>query len=77
MKMDEEILSAEFEMIISQLREKPKNIYDGIYIFLKSLVFILKFLVFAIQPLAIPIFSLSLLALIGIIIHTVIYKMFS
>ncbi|ENG6259373.1 hypothetical protein ACQ26G_004419 [Yersinia enterocolitica] len=76
MKTDEEILSAEFEMIISQLREKPKNIYDGIFIFLKSLEFILKFLTFAIQSIAIPIFTLSLLAFVGIILHTIVYNIF-
>lgn len=76
MKTDEKILSAEFEMIISQLREKPKNIYDGIFIFLKSLEFILKFLTFALQSIAIPIFTLSLLAFVGIILHTIVYKIF-
>ncbi|HDL7800455.1 TPA: hypothetical protein PXP53_003454 [Yersinia enterocolitica] len=77
MKTDEEILSTEFEMIISQLREKPKSIYNGIYIFLKSLEFILRFLAFTLQHIAIPIFTLSLLAFVGIILHTVVYKLFS
>ncbi|EKN4770590.1 hypothetical protein ACVSUC_04430 [Yersinia enterocolitica] len=76
MKTDEEILSAEFETIISQLREKPKSIYNRIFIFLKSLEFILKFLAFALQSIAIPIFTLSLLAFVGIILHTIVYKIF-
>ncbi|UXD29223.1 hypothetical protein [Yersinia enterocolitica] len=74
MKTDEEILSSEFEMIILRLREKPKSIYDGIVIFLKSIEFILKFLAFAIQPIAIPIFALSLLAFAGIFFHFIVYK---
>ncbi|MGE4879044.1 hypothetical protein [Yersinia enterocolitica] len=74
MKTDEEILSSEFEMIILRLREKPKSIYDGIVILLKSIEFILKFLAFAIQPIAIPIFALSLLAFAGIIFHFIVYK---
>ncbi|ELI7981139.1 hypothetical protein RSE90_003605, partial [Yersinia enterocolitica] len=69
MKTDEEILSTEFEMIISRLREKPKSIYVGIVIFLKAIEFIFKFLAFAIQPIATPIFALSLLAFAGIIFH--------
>lgn len=74
MKTDEEILSSEFEMIILRLREKPKSIYGGIVIFLKAIEFIFKFLTFAIQPIAIPIFALSLLAFAGIIFHFIVSK---
>lgn len=74
MKTDEKILSSEFEMIILRLREKPKSIYDGIVIFLKSIEFILKFLAFAIQPIAIPIFLLSLLTFVGIASYIFIYR---
>ncbi|EKN3341084.1 hypothetical protein NUF60_002465 [Yersinia enterocolitica] len=74
MKTDEEILSTEFEIIISRLREKPKSIYDGIVIVLKSIEFILKFLAFAIQPIAIPIFLLSLFTFIGIASYIFIYR---
>ncbi|EKN3609339.1 hypothetical protein [Yersinia enterocolitica] len=74
MKTDEEILSTEFDIIISRLREKPKSIYGGIVIFLKAIEFIFKFLAFAIQPIAIPIFALSLLAFAGIIFHFIMYK---
>lgn len=76
MKTDEEILSTEFEMIISRLREKPKSIYDGIVIFLKAIEFIFKFLAFTIQPIATPIFALSLLAFAGITFHFFVYKIF-
>ncbi|OVZ80931.1 hypothetical protein [Yersinia kristensenii] len=74
MKTDEEILSTEFEMIILRLREKPKSIYDGIVILLKSIDFILKFLAFAIQPIAIPMFLLSLLTFVGIASYVFIYR---